>query len=62
MNLDVNYISQAVRDQKLIIKKLEEQRIASICPIVQETLDRRLEKEGADLEGWQELLVDMRQP
>ena len=62
MSRGADYTSQAVNARKRIISALEELRTASTCPTEQGILDRKIRKEVAELEGWQELLVDMRQP
>jgi len=62
MSQDVSFMSQAEKDQRNIIKRLEERRKASICPIVQETLDQQLENEAAELDDLLRFLANMPQP
>jgi CHASE3 domain sensor protein len=62
VKLDASYILQVENARRNIIKKLEELRTVSTCPIEQEILDRRIEKEVAELNDWLELVVNTQQP
>ena len=61
MSRGADYTLQAVSVRKRIISALEELRTASTCPTEQGILDRKIRKEVAELEGWQELLANTQQ-